>query len=147
MYLVNDIVKAVIENNEYARMRLMAAGTKVFAKQDAGKGAEPQFRVLGEGLPVILPYIHLSTIITADLVSLKTLIQTYYPLCSSFPEPFKTTVEARRKQHYRPLIRAHFSTTSCWKSHRSFPSRGIRRCDVSTHAICFTFCSSANLES
>lgn len=97
LYLTNDVVKAVIENNDYARIRLIAAGTKVFTKQDAGKGVDPQFRVLGEGLPVILTYVDQSTIIAADLASLKTLVQSYYPLCSSFTDPFKTTAESRRK--------------------------------------------------
>jgi multisite-specific tRNA:(cytosine-C5)-methyltransferase len=138
LYLVNNAVKAVVENNEYTRIRLMAAGTKVFTKQDAGKGTEPQFRVLGEGLPVVLPYIDSSTIIMADLVSLKTLIQSYYPLCSSFPEPFKTIVEARRKMHHQhPFQFMLNSFTSCRKSRRSFPSRGIRRYDVSTHRNLF----------
>ncbi|KAG5637196.1 hypothetical protein H0H81_005409 [Sphagnurus paluster] len=95
LYLGNDLVKSVIENNNYARIRLSAAGTKVFAKQDSGKsgaaaGAEPQFRVLGEGLPVVLPFVDPTTIITADLPTLKVLVQNYYPLVSSFPEPFKT---------------------------------------------------------
>jgi len=95
LYLANDVVKAVIENNEYTRIRLMTAGTKVFTKQDAGKGAQPQFRILAEGLPVVLTYIDPSTIITADLTSLKTLVQSYYPLCSSFTEPFKVISEAQ----------------------------------------------------
>jgi multisite-specific tRNA:(cytosine-C5)-methyltransferase len=100
----------------------MAAGTKVFTKQDAGKGTEPQFRVLGEGLPVILTYIDPSTIITADLSSLKTLVQSYYPLCSSFTEPFKAIAEARGKAwlHSPTLLIALF--TSRWKPRRSFPS-------------------------
>lgn len=97
LYLTNDLVKAVVENNEYTRIRLMAAGTKVFTKQDAAKGVEPQFRILGEGLPVVLTYVDPSTIITADLTSLKTLVQSYYPLCSSFTTPFRFIVEARRK--------------------------------------------------
>lgn len=95
LYLTNDLVKAVVENNEYTRIRLMAAGTKVFTKQDAAKGVEPQFRILGEGLPVVLTYVDPSTIITADLTSLKTLVQSYYPLCSSFTTPFRFIVEAR----------------------------------------------------
>lgn len=101
LYLANDIVKVIIENNDYSRLRLTAAGTKVFSKQDAGKGADAQFRVLGEGLPVILPYIDPTTIITASMVTLKTLIESYYPLCSTFvEEPFKAAVEARRKYSF-----------------------------------------------
>lgn len=136
LYLTNDIVKAVIENNDYARIRLMAAGTKVFTKQDAGKGTDPQFRVLGEGLPVILTYVDPSTIITADLASLKTLVQSYYPLCSSFTEPFKAIVEARRKAWLCFPIYAHLLITSRWKPRCSFPSREIGQWNVSTHRTC-----------
>ncbi|TFK39362.1 S-adenosyl-L-methionine-dependent methyltransferase [Crucibulum laeve] len=95
LYLANDVVKSVIENNDYSRIRLTAAGTKVFSKQEGGQGADAQFRVLGEGLPVILPYVDPSTVITADLPTLKTLIESYYPLCSTFDQPFRETVEAR----------------------------------------------------
>lgn len=56
---------------------------------------EPSFRVLGEGLPVVLPYIDPATILVGDIVVLKTLLGTYYPLCSAFAEPFKSAVEAR----------------------------------------------------
>ncbi|KAG6840999.1 hypothetical protein C0991_002779 [Blastosporella zonata] len=100
LYLANDLVKSVVENNNYTRIRLSAAGTKVFSKQEGGKasasaGAEAQFRVLGEGLPVILPFVDPETIITADMPTLKVLVQSYYPLVNSFAEPFKSIVEAR----------------------------------------------------
>ncbi|KAG1723946.1 hypothetical protein EDB19DRAFT_2043644 [Suillus lakei] len=54
-YLTNDLVKAVIPNNDYIRMRLMTSRTKVITKQEAGRGLEAQFRVLDEGLPFVLP--------------------------------------------------------------------------------------------
>ncbi|KAG6873618.1 hypothetical protein C0995_013549 [Termitomyces sp. Mi166 len=98
LYLANDLVKSVVEHNDYTRIRLSAAGTKVFSKQEGGKasaGAEPHFRVLGEGLPVILPFVNPEAIITADLSSLKVLVESYYPLVTSFSEPFKSIVEAR----------------------------------------------------
>ena len=38
LYISNDIVKTIIQNNSYERLRLTAAGTKIFAKQEAGKG-------------------------------------------------------------------------------------------------------------
>lgn len=94
LYLVNDLVKTIIQHNDYDRLRLNAAGTKVFSKQEAGKGAEAQFRVLGEGLPVILPYVDPAAILTGDMESLKTLIESYYPLCTTFNEPFRGTAEA-----------------------------------------------------
>ncbi|KAF9472978.1 S-adenosyl-L-methionine-dependent methyltransferase [Pholiota conissans] len=118
LYLANDIVKAVILNNSYEKMRLTAAGVKVFAKQEGGgaksaaasTGAststgvsattttttpEAQFRVLGEGLPVVLPYVDPAFIIDGDMKTLRTLVEAYYPLCASFEEPFRGVVEGR----------------------------------------------------
>ncbi|OAX37510.1 S-adenosyl-L-methionine-dependent methyltransferase [Rhizopogon vinicolor AM-OR11-026] len=94
-YLTNDLVKAVILNNDYTRMRLMTSGTKVITKQEAGRGLEAQFRVLGEGLPVVLPYIDPSVILDTEFATLRTLLMTYYPLCTSFSEPFRTAMESR----------------------------------------------------
>ncbi|KAJ6578593.1 S-adenosyl-L-methionine-dependent methyltransferase [Mycena sp. CBHHK59/15] len=95
LYITNDIVKAVVQNNDYNRIRLTFAGTKVFAKQEAGRGIDAQFRVLGEALPLVLPYTDPSTIVTGDLAVLKVLVEGHYPLCSAFPDPFKTTMENR----------------------------------------------------
>ncbi|KAG1737380.1 S-adenosyl-L-methionine-dependent methyltransferase [Suillus lakei] len=94
-YLTNELVKAVILNNDYTRMRLMTSGTKVITKQEAGRGLEAQFRVLGEGLPVVLPYIDPSVILDAEFATLKTLLMTYYPLCTSFSDPFRSVIENR----------------------------------------------------
>ncbi|PFH50485.1 hypothetical protein AMATHDRAFT_144951 [Amanita thiersii Skay4041] len=93
LYLVNDISKEIIQHNDFRKIRLTSAGTKVMAKQEGGKGTDAQFRVLGEGLPVILPFIHASTIITIDLTSLRTLIESYYPLVSTFDEPYRKQFE------------------------------------------------------
>ncbi|KIJ61456.1 hypothetical protein HYDPIDRAFT_96562 [Hydnomerulius pinastri MD-312] len=95
LYLTNDLVKSVILNNDYTRMRLMTSGTKVVTKQEAGRGMAAQFRILGEGLPVVLPYVKPDAIMTADFATLKTLLQTYYPLCASFPDPFMSAIEAK----------------------------------------------------
>lgn len=73
----------------------MASGTKVITKQEAAGGIDAQYRVLGEGLPVVLPYIKPETIMHADFGSLRVLLQSYYPLCTSFVEPFKSEMEAR----------------------------------------------------
>lgn len=56
---------------------------------------DPSFRVLGEGLPVVLPYVMEGTILDGNLSILRTLVGIYYPLCSAFEEPFKGAVEAR----------------------------------------------------
>jgi len=93
LYLVNDIVKSIIQNNDYRKLRLTSAGTKVMAKQEAGKGIDAQFRILGEGLPIILPFIDESTIVISDMPPLRTLLTTYYPLISSFDVPFRETMQ------------------------------------------------------
>ncbi|KAJ7484547.1 S-adenosyl-L-methionine-dependent methyltransferase [Mycena latifolia] len=95
LYITNDIVKAVVLHNDYNRIRLTFAGTKVFAKQEAGRGVDAQFRILGEALPLVLPYTDPATIIDADLTVLRTLVQSHYPLCNVFPDPFKTTMNNR----------------------------------------------------
>lgn len=93
LYLANSLVKSIIENNDYKKIRLTAAGTKVMSKQEAGKGLQAQFRVLGEGLPVLLPFIEYSTIIASGLNSLRILLTTPYPLISTFDDPFRERIQ------------------------------------------------------
>ncbi|KAH9931944.1 cytosine-5--methyltransferase [Fomitopsis serialis] len=104
LYMTNDIVKHVVQHNDYIRMRLMTAGTKVFAKQEGveakREGVEAQFRVLAEGLPVVLPYIEPEAIIEADVGALKILMEAYYPLSSGFAEPFKSLIESKATGSY-----------------------------------------------
>ncbi|KAJ7723427.1 S-adenosyl-L-methionine-dependent methyltransferase [Mycena metata] len=95
LYITNALVKAVIEANDYNRIRLTFAGTKVFTKQEAGRGVDAQFRVLGEALPLVLPYTDPSTIIDADVEVLRILVAGAYPLCNVFPEPFCGLLSAR----------------------------------------------------
>ena len=97
--MTNDIVKSIVQHNDYTRIRLMTCGTKVLAKQEGSvakrEGNEPQFRLLGEGLPVMLPYIEPECIIDADLPALKILMEGYYPVISGFSDPFRSVIEAR----------------------------------------------------
>lgn len=99
MYMTNDIVKSIVQNNDYARIRLTTCGTKVFGKQEGSEakrdGADSHFRVLSEGLPVILPYIGPDTVINADVAALKVLMESYYPLFTSFPESFQSLIEPK----------------------------------------------------
>ncbi|KAJ3551352.1 hypothetical protein NM688_g4752 [Phlebia brevispora] len=99
IYLTNDIVKDIALHNDYTRMRLMTCGTKVIGKQEGAaakrEGAEMQFRILSEGMPVMLPYIAPESIISADLAALKAMMQTYYPVCANFEEPFRSVVESK----------------------------------------------------
>ncbi|KAF9444637.1 cytosine-5--methyltransferase, partial [Macrolepiota fuliginosa MF-IS2] len=95
LYLANDLVKNVIQHNDYARIRLTFAGTKILSKQGGGEGIDAQFRVLSEGLPVIFPYVDPGSVITGDLASLRILIGSNYPLCANFGDPFKSAVETK----------------------------------------------------
>jgi len=99
LYMTNDTVKQIVEHNDYTRMRLMTCGTKVMAKQEGAaakrEGAESQFRILSEGLPAMLPYVKAESILTADVVTLKILMETYYPVLSGFPGPFRAVIESK----------------------------------------------------
>lgn len=107
LYLINDAVKAVMSQTDYTKIRLISAGVKLFGRSElAGSRRNTdddsglpkyQFRVLNEGLSAALPYIDQSTFLEGDSAVLGILLKDYYPLCGSFPEPFKIAVEARRK--------------------------------------------------
>ncbi|KAF7291909.1 tRNA (Cytosine-5-)-methyltransferase [Mycena indigotica] len=96
LYIANDLVKSVVTNNDYVRIRLTFAGTKIFVKQEAGRGLEAQFRVLGEAVPLVLPYVDRAGIIDGDFDVLRALVAGHYPLCETFHEPFKSASIAAR---------------------------------------------------
>jgi multisite-specific tRNA:(cytosine-C5)-methyltransferase len=106
LYLTNDLVRAVLSANDYKRIRIMTAGTKIFMRQESGFGRRefggedsaervPRFRLLSEGLPVVLPYIKPDTIIDTDVPALHRLLETYYPLLNGFGEGFQRDVGSR----------------------------------------------------
>ncbi|KAJ6454578.1 cytosine-5--methyltransferase [Mycena sanguinolenta] len=96
MYITNALVKQLVTHNDYNRIRLTCAGTKVFTKQEAGRGADAQFRVLGEALPLILPYTDAAAIVEGDLTTLRVLVEKAYPLCGAFPDGgFKDAMTTR----------------------------------------------------
>ena len=108
LYLTNDLARAVLSANDYKRIRIMTAGTKIFMRQESGFGRRefggedsterivPRFRLLSEGLPVVLPYIKPDTIIDTDIPALHRLLETYYPLLDGFGEGFQRDVGSRR---------------------------------------------------
>ena len=99
LYMVNDVVKSIIQHNDFARIRLMTAGTKVFGKQEGTEakraGNETHFRVLAEGLPVVLPFVGPRAVVHADFAALKVMMETYYPLTTGFADPFRSMIEAK----------------------------------------------------
>ncbi|KAI0305143.1 S-adenosyl-L-methionine-dependent methyltransferase [Multifurca ochricompacta] len=103
LYLTNDLVRAIVSANEYKRIRLMTAGTKIFTRQEGGSGRggedstekASRFRLLSEGLPVVLPYIKPESIVDANLSELRRLLETYYPLLSAFGEEFRYDIGSK----------------------------------------------------
>jgi multisite-specific tRNA:(cytosine-C5)-methyltransferase len=107
LYITNGLVKAIVQHNDYNRMRLTACGTKVFMKQDGGKGTEAHFRVLAEGLSAVLPHMNPDAIIEVDIDALTTFLKTQYPLCVSFKEPIKTLL-ANKGKLFSNILRSFF---------------------------------------
>jgi len=109
LYLTNDLVRAVLSANDYKRIRIMTAGTKIFTRQDGGFGRGgggdgdgedgdekiPRFRLLSEGIPVVLPYIKPETILDTSIPVLHRLLESLYPLLSAFDEAFQRDVGSR----------------------------------------------------
>jgi multisite-specific tRNA:(cytosine-C5)-methyltransferase len=44
----------------------------------------PRFRLLSEGMQVVLPYVKPDTIVDADVPTLRLMLEAYYPLLSAF---------------------------------------------------------------
>ena len=115
LYLTNDLVRAVLSNNDYRRIRLMTAGTKIFTRQESGFGRGsagggedaiekvPRFRLLSEGLLAVLPYIKPESIVDTDLLALRRLLETYYPLLTAFDEVFQRDVGSIRASVDTPI--------------------------------------------
>ncbi|EUC55359.1 tRNA (cytosine-5)-methyltransferase, partial [Rhizoctonia solani AG-3 Rhs1AP] len=93
IYLCNDAVRQVLAHNDFARLRLINAGVRVFSRQESGVKAEihgrNRFRFLTEGVPSVLPHVDESRILTADLNTLCVFMRLYYPICGEFDSPMK----------------------------------------------------------
>lgn len=90
--------------NDYTKIRLVAAGTKAFTRQDTGSHTDSddeqtvmrqQFRILDDAVQVVLPFILPTTILSGQLNDLKLLLETYYPLILSFDEPFRSLLGSK----------------------------------------------------
>ncbi|KAL5514498.1 hypothetical protein ACEPAG_2587 [Sanghuangporus baumii] len=107
LYLVNDMVREVMLQTDYKRMRLISAGVKLFGRSELGnkrqrKQAEDEtdsasvekveFRVLHEGLLALLQYIDQESVLVGGAKELREMLEVYYPLCSTFEEPLRTKI-------------------------------------------------------
>ncbi|KAF6757735.1 cytosine-5--methyltransferase [Ephemerocybe angulata] len=103
LYLSNTLVRSIIENNSYQKLRLTAAGTKIFTKQEGGRkdkeeGVSAQYRILGEGLPVVLPFVREDAVLKGDLGVLRVFLESYYPLVRNFDEAFREQIERAARE-------------------------------------------------
>ncbi|KAI9444273.1 cytosine-5--methyltransferase [Lactarius indigo] len=104
LYLTNDLVRAVFAANDYKRIRIISAGTKIFMRQEGGFGRSSEacqdgggekvsrFRLLSEGLSVVLPYVKPKSIVDTDVPTLRRLLEAYYPLLNAFDDAFRREV-------------------------------------------------------
>ncbi|KAL5521818.1 NCL1 [Sanghuangporus sanghuang] len=109
LYLVNDMVREVMLQTDYKRMRLISAGVKLFGRSELGNTRrqrrqaevetasasveQVEFRVLHEGLLALLQYIDQESVLVGGVKELRAMLEAYYPLCSTFEEPFRTRIK------------------------------------------------------
>lgn len=103
LYLVNEDVKAVMKQSDHTKIRLVSAGVKLFGKSALHSNNDEEeehtiFRVLNEGLPALIPYLDHETLIKGDVKVLRIFLESYYPLCTTFPDEFKEQLEKLGKQ-------------------------------------------------
>ncbi|CAE6469303.1 unnamed protein product [Rhizoctonia solani] len=102
IYLCNDAVRQVLKHNDFARLRLISAGVRVFSRQESGVKVElhgrNRFRFLTEGVPSVLPHVDESKIITADLETLRIFMRLYYPVYMEFGSPMKDKLSGLGEQ-------------------------------------------------
>jgi multisite-specific tRNA:(cytosine-C5)-methyltransferase len=108
LYLTNNLVRAVFSTNDYRRIRIISAGTKIFMRQEGGFGRSdeaatedgvekvPRFRLLSEGMQVVLPYVKPDSIVDADVPTLRLMLEAYYPLLSAFEDTFRRKLGDKR---------------------------------------------------
>ncbi|KAG8744951.1 hypothetical protein FRC10_009186 [Ceratobasidium sp. 414] len=94
IYLCNDAVRRVLAHNDFARLRLINAGVRVFTRQESGPRGEEtkgrnKFRFLVEGTPAVLPHVDEARIIKGDMDTLRVLMRLYYPVCQEFASPLR----------------------------------------------------------
>ncbi|OWT39580.1 multisite-specific tRNA:(cytosine-C5)-methyltransferase [Cryptococcus neoformans Bt1] len=88
MYLTNDIVKQIILNNDYTRMRLISAGIKSFTRQDSATSKNSElickWRPPIDGILELLPHLGDGVLIEGTLSELRTLLEDHYPALEKF---------------------------------------------------------------
>jgi multisite-specific tRNA:(cytosine-C5)-methyltransferase len=94
VYLCSPLVKSIMEHNNYTKIRLINCGVKVFIRHGSVEDAIPNFRFAEDGVDVLLNDVDQAKLVTGGIKELRKLLETYYPLCDSFSEPFSSTIKA-----------------------------------------------------
>ncbi|WWC59399.1 uncharacterized protein I303_101954 [Kwoniella dejecticola CBS 10117] len=98
IYMTNDIVKEIIQNNDYTRLRIVSAGVKCFARQDSSQRTEIRckWRTPMDGILEVLPHVGEGVVISATLEELRVLLEDHYPPIDSFKDgEWKDTMQSR----------------------------------------------------
>ena len=83
IYYTSNLIKTIVTQNEYTRMRLISAGVKLFARQESpGDDVVCKWRACAEGLELLLPFLGEGKVLSAGLKDLKVLLETHYPMVS-----------------------------------------------------------------
>lgn len=78
MYFTSTLARTLLHANSYTRMRLISCGVKLFTRQDSSKDGtyRCKWRVNSEGLDVLRPFMGTKRIATANVETLRALMQS-----------------------------------------------------------------------
>ena len=94
IYLTSEVMKNVIESNDYTRLRLISCGVKMFIKHEVAKSSSQpnedgttnlpkcKWRITNEGVNLVKDYLPPHKILTGDPHELKYFVETYHPSIS-----------------------------------------------------------------
>ncbi|KDQ20325.1 hypothetical protein BOTBODRAFT_27748 [Botryobasidium botryosum FD-172 SS1] len=101
MYFCSPVVKQIITHNAHERTRLVNCGVKLFTKQpEGGEGGQVAFRFADSGIALIRSFVDDASTIQCELKDLKRLLESYYPLCDGFVEPFRDIITKKELGSY-----------------------------------------------
>ncbi|KAF8338241.1 S-adenosyl-L-methionine-dependent methyltransferase [Cantharellus anzutake] len=111
LYFSNALVKDIIENNDYKRLRLINAGVKLFVRQEVGSRASEKdgedgqtkspYRFVSDGIQTVLPFVdETEGSVDAGLKELEAMLRSYYPLINSYDEEFRERVKSKATGSY-----------------------------------------------
>ena len=82
------MVRTILDNNDYARLRLISCGVKILVRQDPGKTDtyKCRWRLTQDSIHVLKNYMGPSRKMQGDLKSLRKLCTELYPTLEGFED-------------------------------------------------------------